>query len=211
RRTQGSCRGRRMWRAWPRGWPIEQRRDGPPRHGRPPGRPKGPPEDKLRPAMTGWASAAPADLNWWRPAATPVDRDGPTMVPFEPLGWDVLDRPVFAQVTAIADRQPEAVALRDGARALTYDELCRRVRGLALRIIEAAPRDAAVAVLVPDGLDAAVAMLACFAAARVCLMISTGLPPRRVAAIIEAGAAAAVLLAPGGAAAALPRLVRPII
>src|ERR1019366_6724947 len=110
-------------------------------------------------------------LGWWRPAATPVDRDGPASIPFEPLGWDVLDRPVFEHVAAIADRQPEAVALRDGARALTYGELCRRVRGLARRIISVTPRDAAVAVLVPDGLDTAVAMLACFAAARVCLMV----------------------------------------
>ncbi len=132
------------------------------------------------------------------------------MVPFEPLGWDVLDRPVFEHVAAIAERQPEAVALRDGARALTYGELCRRVRGLALRVIDTVPRDAAVAVLVPDGLDTAVAMLACFAAARVCLMISTELPPQRVSAIVEAGAAAA-LLPSGAGVAALPRRVRPIV
>jgi amino acid adenylation domain-containing protein len=122
----------------------------------------------------------------------------------------VLNRPVFEHVAAIADRQPEAVALRDGARALTYGELCRRVRGLARRIISVTPRDAAVAVLVPDGLDAAVAMLACFAAARVCLMVSTGLPPQRVSAIIEAGGAAAVLLHSGGGT-ALPRGVQPIM
>ncbi len=155
--------------------------------------------------------AVPTELNWWRPAAIPVDRDGPTAVLFEPLGWDVLDRPVFEHVAAIADRQPEAPALRDGARTLTYGELRRRAHGLALRIIEATPRGAAVAVLVPDGIDTAVAMLACFAAARVCLMISTGLPPERVVAIIEAGAAAAVLLPPSGAAMTLPRSVLPIV
>jgi len=155
--------------------------------------------------------AVPAVLNWWRPAATPVDRDGPTTVPFEALGWDVLDRPVFAHVAAIADRQPAAIAIRDGAHTLTYGALCHRVRRLARRIVEATPRDAAVAVLVPDGIDTAVAMLACFAAARVCLMISTGLPSQRVAAIIEAGAPAAVLLPPGGAEAALPCCVRSIV
>jgi amino acid adenylation domain-containing protein len=152
---------------------------------------------------------AQADLTWWRPVAIPVDQDGPTTVPFEPLGWDALDRPVFEHVTAIADRQPAAAALRDGARALSYGALCRRVRGLAGRIIEATPRDAAVAVLLPDGLDAAVAMLACFAAARVCLMISTDLPQQRIATIIEGGGAAAVVLQAG--AVALPRGVRPII
>lgn len=151
-----------------------------------------------------------ADLIWWRPVAVPVDQDGPTMVPFEPLGWDALDRPVFEHVTAIADRQPEAAALRDGARVLSYGALCRRVRGLAGRIIEATSRDAAVAVLLPDGLDAAVAMLACFAAPRVCLMISTDLPQQRTAAIIEGGGAAAVMLQAGAGAAALPRGVRPI-
>ena len=109
------------------------------------------------------------------------------MVPFEPLGWDALDRPVFEHVAAIADRQPEADALRDGARVVSYGALCGRVRGLAGRIVQATPRDAAVAVLVPDGLDAAVAMLACFAAARVCLMISTDLPQQRIAVIIEGG------------------------
>ena len=142
--------------------------------------------------------------------AVPVDQDGPTTVPFEPLGWDALDRPVFELVTAIADRQPEAAALRDGARVLSYGALCRRVRGLARRIIEATPRDAPVAVLVPDGLDAAVAMLACFAAPRVCLMISTDLPQQRVAAIIEGGGAAAVVLQVGAGAGVLPRGVRRI-
>jgi amino acid adenylation domain-containing protein len=143
--------------------------------------------------------------------AVSVDQDGPTTVPFEPLGWDALDRPVFEHVTAIADRQPEAVALRDGARALSYGALCRRVRGLAGRIIEATPRDAAVAVLLPDGLDAAVAMLACFAAPRVCLMISTDLPQQRIAAIIESGGAAAVVVQAGADVATLPRGVRLII
>jgi amino acid adenylation domain-containing protein len=154
---------------------------------------------------------APADLIWWRPVAVSVDQDGPTTVPFEPLGWGALDRPVFEHVAAIGDRQPEAAALRDGARVLSYGALCRRVRGLAGRIIEATPRDAAVAVLLPDGLDAAVAMLACFAAARVCLMISTDLPQQRIAAIIEGGGAAAVVMHVDAGGLDLPRSVRPII
>jgi amino acid adenylation domain-containing protein len=154
---------------------------------------------------------AAADLTWWRPAAVPVDRDGPITVPFEPPRWDVLDRPVFERVAAIADRQPEAAALRDGVRALSYRALCRRVCGLARRIAEIVPRGAAVAVLVPDGLDAAVAMLACFAAARVCLMISADLPAQRVVAIIEAGAAAAVLVPSDVEASVLPLGVRGIV
>jgi len=152
---------------------------------------------------------APAGLHWWRPAAVPVDLDGPTTVPFEPLDWSVLDRPVFEHVAAIADRHADAVALRDGDRVLTYGELCRKVRILALRIVDAVARGSAVAVVVPDGLGTAVAMLACFAAGRVCLMISPGLPPQRIADIIEAGAAVAVLL-PSGAD-LLPYRVRPII
>lgn len=154
---------------------------------------------------------APPGLAWWRPDATPADLHGPTDVPFEPPAWALLDRPVFDLLEAVADRWPDAVALRDDARTLRYGELRQTARRLAVRIAAATPRGAAVAVLLAHGFDAMVAMLACFAAGRTCLMLNADFPPERVNTILRQAGAAGVILADPVNLPALPEPVAPII
>jgi len=154
---------------------------------------------------------APSGLAWWRPDETPADLHGPTDVPFEPPARALLERPVFELLEAVADRWPNAVALRDDTRILRYDELRHSARHLGARIAAATPRSTAVAVLLVHGFDATVAMLACFAAGRTCLMLNAEFPPERVNAILLQAAAAGVVLAGADNAATLPKHVVPIM
>jgi amino acid adenylation domain-containing protein len=150
-------------------------------------------------------------MPWWRPDDTLADLDGPTDVAFEPPARALLDRPVFDLVEAIADRWPHAVALRDDTRILRYDELRQAARRLAVRVAAATLRGAAVAVLLAHGFDAMVAMLACFAASRTCLMLNAEFPPERVTAILRQAAAAGVILADPAHMPTLPEPVVPIM
>jgi acyl-coenzyme A synthetase/AMP-(fatty) acid ligase len=154
---------------------------------------------------------APPGLAWWRPDATPADLDGPIDVPFEPPARALLDRPVFALLEAAADRWPDSVALVDDARTLRYNELRQASRRLAMRVAAATARGTAVAVWLANGLDAAVAMLACFAAARPCLMLNADFPAERVGGILHQAAAAGVILADPASLPALPGRTVPIL
>ncbi len=154
---------------------------------------------------------APSGLAWWRPDATPADLDGPIGVPFEPPARALLDRPVFELVEAAADRWPDLVALRDDARTLRYGELRQAARRLAMRVAAATPRGTAVAVWLANGLDAAVALLACCAAARPCLMLNADFPAERVSAILRQAAAAGVILADAASLPTLPAGAVPIV
>ena len=154
---------------------------------------------------------APPGLAWWRPEDTPADLDGPGDLPFEPPGRAMLDRPVFDLVEAAADRWPEAVALRDDARILRYPELRDATWRLAMRVAGATPRGTAVAVWLANGLDAAVALLACCAAGRPCLLLNADFPPERVRAILRDAAAAGIILARPASLPDLPDGVVPIV
>ena len=154
---------------------------------------------------------APPGLAWWRPEDTPADLDGPGDLPFEPPGRAMLDRPVFDLVEAAADRWPEAVALRDDARILRYPELRDATWRLAMRVAGATPRGTAVAVWLANGLDAAVALLACCAAGRPCLLLNADFPPERVRAILRDAAATGIILARPASLPDLPDGVVPIV
>jgi acyl-coenzyme A synthetase/AMP-(fatty) acid ligase len=154
---------------------------------------------------------APDTLAWWRPDEAPADLNGPVDVRFEPPPWATLDRPVFELLEAVADRWPDAVALRDDARTLRYGELRQAARRLAVRVAAATRSGSAVAVWLANGCDAVVAMLACFAAARTCLMLNADFPADRVSVILRQAAAAGVILANPASIPSLPEHVVPIV
>jgi acyl-coenzyme A synthetase/AMP-(fatty) acid ligase len=155
-------------------------------------------------------TSAPADLDWWRPDDTPADLDGPENVAFESPPRALLDRPVFELVDTAATRWPDAIALRDEVRSLRYFELRQAARHLAMRISAATPHGGAIAVLLANGLDAALAMLACFAAGRPCLMLNADFPAERVVTILHQAAAAGMIVSDRNLIPSLPPGVAPI-
>jgi amino acid adenylation domain-containing protein len=101
-------------------------------------------------------------------------------------------------VTRIADRCPDAVALRAACGVLRYDELERRARHIADRLDIGT--DALVAVNLPRSFDRIVAMLAVWQAGAAVLALDPAWPDSRLNAII-ADAGCALVIGPGDLAA----------
>ncbi len=137
------------------------------------------------------ASAASA---WKKPAYVPLDRDGPVSQPYDPPAAGFAERSVFELFERIALRARDASALTDGLTTLTYAEVHNEVRRLAGAIAALVPAGHAVAVLLPNGPPSVIAVLACLAAGRCCIILNADHPPERNAGILRnAGAYAAVV------------------
>ncbi|MBV9439561.1 MAG: amino acid adenylation domain-containing protein, partial [Candidatus Eremiobacteraeota bacterium] len=96
-------------------------------------------------------------------------------------------------IAAAARRAPEAVALVDGGRTLTYAQLIAAARSVAaaLRASRAAPRT--VALLADRSAEAVAGILGILAAGAAYLPIDPALPAARIDVLLEDGAADAVL------------------
>ena len=84
-----------------------------------------------------------------------------------------------------AARAPDAVALVQGAAALTHGELDRRAEGLAawLRAVGVGP-ESRVALLLDRSLDVPVAILGIWKAGGACVPLDPGAPAERIAALL---------------------------
>ncbi|MFI6875979.1 amino acid adenylation domain-containing protein [Streptomyces sp. NPDC050400] len=108
----------------------------------------------------------------------------------EPAGTGLLHQ-LFERA---ADRTPEAVALIDGARTLTYAELDEHANRLAHHLIARGVRlDDVVGVQLPRSADAVVAMLAVLKAGAAYLPLDPAHPARRLAELAEEAGARVVL------------------
>lgn len=104
------------------------------------------------------------------------------------------ERPLFDVFAEVAARQPDHLAVDDGAARLTYAGLRDRALALGARLAALVPADGLVGVLVPTGALYPVAWLACLAARRAFLPLDPSAPPMRNQAIVaEAGLAAAIV------------------
>jgi amino acid adenylation domain-containing protein len=116
-------------------------------------------------------------------------------------------RPLIpARIAAQAAAAPEALALRQGERSVTYGELARRAHGLAwrLRSLGVGP-GVKVAVLGERRPETVMGLLAVLEAGGVYVPLEPVFPPERIARLI-ADAGARVLLTERGLAARLPQL-----
>ena len=123
-----------------------------------------------------------------------------------------------ALVAAAAARDPGKVAVRDGARALTYGELARAMDGVAARLAAAgvAPGDR-VGILLPKSADSIVALLGAMRAGAAYVPVDPGAPMLRARRILADAGVAALVSAPaelrkragllGDPASPAPRLV----
>ncbi|MEU8384695.1 condensation domain-containing protein [Streptosporangium sp. NPDC048865] len=119
--------------------------------------------------------------------------DGDLAAPRDPLPAEGFTA-VHELIARRAAEAPGAPALVSEAGTIGYGELERRSARLAARLREAgARRESVVAVVLPNGEDAVVALLAALRAGAAYLPLNPADPPDRIAAILlEAGAVAAV-------------------
>lgn len=101
---------------------------------------------------------------------------------------------VPARVAELARTSPDAVALadRDG-REVTYAELARHMARIATEVRKGVAPDAAVAVMVPHGVDAAIAVCGVLASGRTYVPIDPDYPSKRVAYMLADTKAGVVL------------------
>ncbi|MBV9735634.1 MAG: AMP-binding protein [Acidisphaera sp.] len=135
---------------------------------------------------------------WTVPPAIPVDLNGPDGRPYEKLPPDSQERPLAALFAKVAGRHPDAPALDDGTLRLSYRETAERAASLARRIAASTPPDVLVGVCLADA-AACLGILACFAAARPCLVLDDTLPDERRTAIMRDAGLAACIVAREGA------------
>ncbi|HYM32689.1 MAG TPA: AMP-binding protein [Candidatus Cybelea sp.] len=152
-------------------------------------------------------------MTWRQPEPVPLDRDGPVSQAYEIPSTDFVERSIFELFEDIASAIPESGALSDGTAILTYAEVRREIRRLAGAISARAPAGRAVAVLLQNTPSSVIAVLACLAAGRCCLVLNADHPKERNAGILRsAGIHAAVIWSEDCAEASiLPDSARPIV
>jgi amino acid adenylation domain-containing protein/non-ribosomal peptide synthase protein (TIGR01720 family) len=125
--------------------------------------------------------------------------------PADPPERTVPGRSVSQALAEWARRAPEAVAVRDARRALTYRELAGAVDALAARLAgRGVGREDVVAIALPRGCDLLVSMLAVLRAGAAYVPLDLDHPAARLELVLE-DAAPALVLTSAEAAAHLPQ------
>jgi len=130
------------------------------------------------------ATAISDHAKWWRPISVPLDRDGPVLLPFDVPSADFVESSVFELFERVALATPGGAAINDGKTTLTYAEVLGEVKRLAGAVAAQVPAGRAVAVLLPNAPSSLIAVLACVAAQRCCLVLNADHPVDRNAAIL---------------------------
>lgn len=123
-----------------------------------------------------------------------------------------LTRPIFDLFRETACRDPNHVALDDGKHRLTYADLLNRSLRLATVIAHETPENGLVGILLPHDIRQPVAVLACLASGRPCLLLDTNTPATHMGSIIANAIAKSVILPTSGPGSdvTLPQTVAPI-
>lgn len=153
------------------------------------------------------ANCATSEFDWLPPVRSRPDFNDPFPQADEPFDPHWTGHSIFDLVRRVAERQPDRIAVSDGARRLTYRGLLACAVRLAGRIAAAIEPGAPVAILLPNDVSYPAALLGCFAAGCPCIALDRDYPHDRNRAIVEHSGAAAVVLSPAetwsGAAAAI--------
>src|SRR5271166_1180427 len=122
------------------------------------------------------------DIVWTRPAAVPLDLNGPVDRPFARCPVDFTERAILDLLRQAAAPDPNATAIVGTTERLTYAELVDRVGRIAKHVAAAVPAGGAVATLLPNSPSGFAALLGCLIAARVCIVLDPSHPRERNAA-----------------------------
>src|SRR5690348_2366076 len=99
-----------------------------------------------RPGVT---SADPEDRRWLEESRLPLDWNGPIDRAFSRFLDEDMDRPIIELLERVVRKQPDRVALTDGATALTYAELWGKLSGLGEAIADRTRPGDLVGILLP--------------------------------------------------------------
>ncbi len=138
-----------------------------------------------------------------RAAGRDVAYPGPDLRPdndFVPVPEDLADGDIPRAIERQVAAGPERLALKDGERTWTYDAMDRAANRLARAVCAAAPdRARPLAILLPHGADAVLAVLAALKAGKPYVAIDASYPAERVGYILD-DSQADLLLTTGDAA-----------
>ncbi|HEX3952236.1 MAG TPA: alpha/beta fold hydrolase [Stellaceae bacterium] len=127
----------------------------------------------------------------------PLDLNGPVSRVYRRFDRESIDRPLFSVFLDVAERAPETVAVEDPTRRLTYGELRDGSCRLAQALTAMTPADRPIGVLLPNDAHYPIAVLACLAAGRPCVLLDRSYPAARNAAIIADAGLGALIVARG--------------
>ncbi len=156
------------------------------------------------------ARAAAGD-GWIETPDLPLDYRGPVEVPFEPFGEAGMARPALASLRCLVALRPTAAAISGDSGGLDFAGLWQAAARLAWALRDAP--EGPVAILLPGGPTCLAALLGCWAAGRMALLLDPGFPSARNLVLLRLGSAALVLAEAGAeaTAAGLPWLPVPTI
>jgi acyl-coenzyme A synthetase/AMP-(fatty) acid ligase/thioesterase domain-containing protein len=134
-----------------------------------------------------------SEIAWSYPSVPPLDLNGPTNS-FRSFPEDWVARPALDLFRSAAEEFGGRVACEDFAGHLTYAQVWAACRRLSHAIDAEVPAGRPVGILLPNDAAYPVAVLACVAANRPCVMIDRHHPEDRVVAIVrDAGLGAIVI------------------
>ena len=153
-----------------------------------------------------------SDVSWSCPSGPPLDLNGPT-VPFRQFREEWIDRPALDLFRSAAEEFGDRVACEDLDGHLTYAQVWAACRRLSHAIDASVPTGQPVGILLPNEAAYPVAVLACLAANRPCVMIDRHHPEDRVVAIVRDAGLASIILrqSDSGAGLPLPAGIRTIV
>ena len=128
-----------------------------------------------------------------RPNVPPLDFNGPT-VSFRPFREDWIERPAIELFRDVAEQYRDRIACEDQTHHLTFSEIWGASQRLAAQLDNAVASGKPVGVLLPNEASYPIAVLACLAAGRPCVMIDRHYPEDRIATIIRDAGLAAIIL-----------------
>jgi non-ribosomal peptide synthetase component F len=142
-------------------------------------------------------------IAWSCPSIPPLDLNGPTNS-FRPFPEEWVARPALDLFRSAAEEFGDRVACEDFAGHLTYAQVWAACRRLGHMIDAAVPAGQPVGILLPNEAAYPVAVLACLAANRPCVMIDRHHPEDRVVAIVRDAGLGAIISRQSDSVAALP-------
>jgi amino acid adenylation domain-containing protein len=132
---------------------------------------------------------------WLDLAVPPLDLNGPTALPYRPLGAGWVERPILELFRKVAEQYSDRIAVADSVRELSYRHVWNGACRLAQRIEATAAFGGPVGIFLPNGAHYPVAVLGCLAAARPCVVLDRYYPAERNLAIIRDAGLAAIVIA----------------
>jgi acyl-coenzyme A synthetase/AMP-(fatty) acid ligase len=138
-----------------------------------------------------------SDVHWISTPQIAPDHRGPVDREFVPFVDPAVSPTILELLESIAGRAPDNIVVDDERGALTYAELRRSVCVVAARIAETGT-SGHVAILLPSSAQYAIAIFACIAAGRPCVLLDENYPAARNAEIAMQTGVQLVLTSPAG-------------